>query len=267
MQVTVLGKSPSWQDAGGACSGYLVEHDQLRLVLDCGNGVFGKLRSVADYRSVSDVLITHMHADHFLDLIPLCYGLANADRLGQLSTAGRPRVLYLPPDGRRTLRAVTGACGSLELIDEWFDVIEYDPADELTIAGVRVGWCEVPHYVRTFAVQLTAADGLRFTFGADCAPNDELVRFAHDTDLLMIEGTLAEPDLEPGPGHLTPRQAGEHAAAARAHRLLVTHYSDELDPVWVAAEAAAGYGGAVELAQEGAVYAVQQGHYAPSQTA
>ena len=72
------------------------EHDQLRLVLDCGNGVFGKLRSVADYRSVADVLISHLHADHFLDLIPFSYALANADRLGQLSTAGRPRVLDLP---------------------------------------------------------------------------------------------------------------------------------------------------------------------------
>ena len=27
MRITVLGKSPAWQDAGGACSGYLVEHE------------------------------------------------------------------------------------------------------------------------------------------------------------------------------------------------------------------------------------------------
>ncbi|MEA2457545.1 MAG: hypothetical protein QOC95_517, partial [Thermoleophilaceae bacterium] len=36
MRLTVLGKSPSWQDAGGACSGYLIEEDGVAVVLDCG---------------------------------------------------------------------------------------------------------------------------------------------------------------------------------------------------------------------------------------
>ncbi len=44
MRLTVLGKSPWWQDADGACSGYLVEEDDTCLLVDCGNGVFGKLR-------------------------------------------------------------------------------------------------------------------------------------------------------------------------------------------------------------------------------
>ena len=45
MRITVLGKSPAWQDAGGACSGYLVEGGGTRLLLDCGPGVFAKLRN------------------------------------------------------------------------------------------------------------------------------------------------------------------------------------------------------------------------------
>src|SRR6202023_2395767 len=49
VRITVLGKSPAWQDAGGACSGYLIEEDDYALLLDCGNGVFSKLRSVRDY--------------------------------------------------------------------------------------------------------------------------------------------------------------------------------------------------------------------------
>ena len=71
MRITVLGKSPSWQDAGGACSGYLVEEDGFSLLLDCGNGVFSKLRHYCDYVDLDAVLISHLHADHFLDLIPL----------------------------------------------------------------------------------------------------------------------------------------------------------------------------------------------------
>ena len=49
MRLTVLGKSPSWQDADGACSGYLIEEDGTAILLDCGNGVFSKLRRYRDY--------------------------------------------------------------------------------------------------------------------------------------------------------------------------------------------------------------------------
>jgi ribonuclease BN (tRNA processing enzyme) len=41
VELRVLGKSPAWQDAGGACSGYLVVDDGTTLLLDCGSGVFG----------------------------------------------------------------------------------------------------------------------------------------------------------------------------------------------------------------------------------
>ncbi len=75
MRITVLGKSPSWQDAGGACSGYLVEDGGTRLLLDCGNGVFSKLRQRVDYTELDAVLISHLHADHFLDLVPYSYAL------------------------------------------------------------------------------------------------------------------------------------------------------------------------------------------------
>ena len=69
MLIRVLGKSPSWQDAGGACSGYLITAGDTTLLLDCGNGIFGKLRERVDYTDVDAVLITHLHADHFIDLV------------------------------------------------------------------------------------------------------------------------------------------------------------------------------------------------------
>ena len=41
MQLTVLGKSPAWQDADGACSGYLLQEGDTTVQLGCGNGVLG----------------------------------------------------------------------------------------------------------------------------------------------------------------------------------------------------------------------------------
>ena len=35
VKLTVLGKSPAWQDAGGACSGYLVQEGSTSVLVDC----------------------------------------------------------------------------------------------------------------------------------------------------------------------------------------------------------------------------------------
>ena len=99
MRITVLGKSPAWQDAGGACSGYLVEADACAVLLDCGNGVFSKLRSHLEYLEVDAVVITHLHADHILDLVPVRVGAhlraAPAARAGRRPSRAPPR-----PPGR-----------------------------------------------------------------------------------------------------------------------------------------------------------------------
>ena len=80
------------------------------------------------------------------------------------------------------------------------------------------------------------------------------MEFAKDCDLLLIEATLPRPERSGQRGHLTPREAGEHAKAAAAKRVVITHISDELDALWARHEAADAFGGPVEVAREGAVY-------------
>jgi ribonuclease BN (tRNA processing enzyme) len=99
-------------------------------------------------------------------------------------------------------------------------------------------------------------NGRRFTFGADCSPNDELCEFAMHTDMLLIEATLPRPERTGIRGHLTPGEAGEHGRRAQAKRLVLTHISDELDAGWARSEAEEAFGGAVEVAYSGAVYDV-----------
>jgi ribonuclease BN (tRNA processing enzyme) len=262
VRVTVLGKSPAWQDAAGACSGYLVEEQDFRLLMDCGNGVFSKLRRICDYVDVDAVLISHLHADHFLDLVPYSYALCYAPRQQPVPVAGWPGTdnparpqLYAPSGAAEMFRRIAGCFGNEELVEHAFVLHEYQSLDELTIGPLRVRFCEVPHYTTTNAIELSS-NGSRFTFSADCSPNEQLVRFAQDTDVLMIEATLPRPERTGIRGHLTPGEAGEHGKLAGAHRLVLTHYSDEMDPEWARAQAVETFGGPVELAEEGAVYSV-----------
>jgi ribonuclease BN (tRNA processing enzyme) len=263
VRITVLGKSPAWQDAAGACSGYLVQDDEFTLLLDCGNGVFSKLRRVCDYVNVDAVLISHLHADHFLDLVPFSFALTYAPRRQPVPVArwpgtGRPSRpdLLVPPGAADVFRRVVGSFGREDLIEEAFALHEYGTSDALVVGPLRARFCEVPHFTVTHAIELLAQGGGRLTFSADCRPNDELVRFAHQTDVLLIEATLPRPERDGARGHLTPREAGEHGKRAGARRLVLTHFSDELDATWVRAQAAEAYGGPVELAHEGAVYTV-----------
>ena len=263
MRITVLGKSPAWQDAAGACSGYLVQDDEFTLLLDCGNGVFSKLRRICDYVNVDAVLISHLHADHFLDLVPFSFALTYAPRLQSVPVAGWPGTsrpprpdLYVPPGAAEVFRRVVGSFGREDLIENAFTLHEYGTSDQLVVGPLQIRFCEVPHYILTHAVELLARGGRRLTFSADCRPNEELVRFAYQTDVLLIEATLPRPERDGLRGHLTPREAGEHGQRAGAQRLVLTHFSDELDVTWARAQATEAYGGPVEMAQEGAVYIV-----------
>ena len=250
MRVTVLGKSPSWEDAGGACSGYLVQDGAATLLLDCGNGVFSKLRAHVDYTAVQAVVISHLHADHFLDLVPWSYALQHGPRAG----SARP-VLHAPPGARDVFRRVCGAWGGEELVEEAFDLREYAVGDTLEVGDMRVEFAEVSHFVATHAVAV-AAGGRRFVFGADTRPTDALVEFARDADLLMTEATLGAGPTDPDAGHLSAADAGDHARRAGAHRLVLTHITDELDESAARRAAAEAFGGPVQVAREGAVYVV-----------
>jgi ribonuclease BN (tRNA processing enzyme) len=261
VRITVLGKSPAWQDAGGACSGYLVEEGETRVLLDCGNGVFGKLRSVVDYVDVDAVVVSHLHADHILDLVPFASALTYAprqqpvpvDRWPGTDVPARPRLLA-PRGALAAFRLVCEGGGMQPThIEAAFRLEEYAVTEEFDLGPLHVRFHAVPHYLPTHAIEVAGPTG-RFTFGADHAPSEELVAFAHGTDLLLLEATLPRPEREGPRGHLTPGEAGDHAARAQAGRLVLTHISDELDAGWARDQAGAAFPGPVEVAAEGAVY-------------
>lgn len=261
MRITVLGKSPSWQDVGGACSGYLVEAGETRVLLDCGSGVFGKLRQHIDYIDVDAVVLSHLHADHFFDLMPYACALAYAprqqpvpvDRWPGTDDPARP-ALHAPRGALQAFRTLCQAGGMFEdHIEKAFAVREYEEADVLEIGPLTIRFHGVPHYLPTFAIEVVE-DGFRLTYGADHSPTNELDEFAHETDLLLLEATLPRPERTGIRGHITPAEAGEHATRAAARRLVLTHISDELDPDWALREARSTFDGPVELAEEGAVW-------------
>jgi ribonuclease BN (tRNA processing enzyme) len=252
IRFTILGKSPAWQDRDGACTGYLARVGELRLLIDCGNGVFAKLRAHEAYERVDDVVLSHLHADHMVDLAPFAYALTYGPTLRE----GRPG-LHGPSGTRRVLRELCGAWGHASLVEDAFDLHEYEQDAELALADARLRFQAVPHYIPSNAIELRdAGTGKRLVLSGDCGPNEELVAFAQGADLLLIESTRVggEKDPEGEPGHLTAPQAGAIARRAGVARVVLTHFSDQLDRDELRRLAEAAFDGPVELAAEGAMY-------------
>jgi len=251
MKLTVLGKSPSWEDAGGACSSYLVEGGGTTMLIDCGSGALGKLRAVRDYRDVDAIVLSHFHADHLLDLIPfacaLTYGPASEEGLRKPRLIGAAGIAPY-------LERLGVAIGDPDLIVGAFAIEEYEPGVAVAVGALAVTAHEVVHIGPTHAIEVDANPG-RIVFGADGRYSEELVRAAAGADLLIAEATLPEPD-PTQEVHMSAAEAGRLASAAGAGRLVLTHISDELDLDFALEQARAEFAGATELAAEGSTYEV-----------
>lgn len=249
--LTVLGCSPSWQNVGEACSAYLVDAPGTRLLVDCGNGAFSQLRSFTDYASIDAIAITHTHGDHMLDLLPFAYALLYSPRA--LKDGLRKPTLLLPPGATDRIRQIFALIDRGELLDDAYDVQEYEAAEPIQVGSLVLEFTAVPHFVPTHAVSVRTQAGGRFVFGADHRPCEEIREFARGADLLMLEATLLMPESAVR-GHMTSAEAAEIAQAAGVDRLVLTHMSDELPRDELVAAAQAIHANTV-LAQPGDAYA------------
>src|SRR5712691_2356408 len=76
-QLAVLGAGPAWSDRPGSSgASYLVRAGVAAVLLDLGQGSFPRLIAAIEPSSLDAVLISHLHPDHFIDLVPLRHYLA-----------------------------------------------------------------------------------------------------------------------------------------------------------------------------------------------
>ncbi|MEU4701374.1 MBL fold metallo-hydrolase [Nonomuraea dietziae] len=213
MRITVLGGCGAWPTAGQACSGFLVEHDGFRLLLDLGYAALPRLLETTTAEQVDAVVISHGHPDHCADLNPLL----RARALG----GHRP-----PPLPIHALPGALSAVLALDrpgMLEEAYQVREFEAGDRLAFGPFTVDTALLPHWVPNAAVRVRAG-GTSVTYTGDGGPSPDLVALAHDSDLLIAEATYPDQMPPDDAGYLTSAfQAGQQAAEAGVGRLLLTH--------------------------------------------
>ncbi|MFC4591889.1 MBL fold metallo-hydrolase [Sphaerisporangium corydalis] len=269
MKLTVLGGSGAWPTAEEACSGFLVEHDGFRLLMDVGYATLPRLLGLpaADRTpaglgttgsrdtthgqgstgggmtagQVDAVLISHGHPDHCADLNPL---------LRARTYCAEPA----PPLPVYTLPGALDAVLALDrpgMLDDAYVLHDFQAGDRFEVGPFTVGTRLLPHSVPNAGLRLTAG-GRTLTYTGDSGPSPEVVTLARDADLLVAEATF----LDPPPGDAArylgnARQAGSQAAQAGAARLLLTHLQPGTDPDRARETAAGTFPGRVGVASGG----------------
>lgn len=250
MKLTVLGCAGTYPGPESGCSSYLVEQDGFRLLLDAGNGAVGALQRHGGLFDVDAVVLTHLHADHCVDLIAYAYARI-------YHPAGPPPVLPLyGPRGteERLLRIFDGA--PADRLRGVYDTATLVPGVR-DIGPFRVTAARVAHPVECHALRLEAG-GESLVYSGDTGPTPALTQLATGADLFLCEASWLEGSPRPAGVHLTGREAGQHASGAGAGRLLLTHLVPWGDEQRSFTEASEVFRGTVTLARAGGVYPVAQ---------
>lgn len=236
-------------DRGG--SSYYVETGAGRILIDCGPGAVQSLaRHDLPWDSLTDLVLTHFHADHIGALPGLFFGLRHG-----IPPPGRsePFDVWGPVGTRGLFDRIAAAYGDF-MLDPGFEtrVSEIKPGDEVGIGGgtVRLRCHDTPHTEESLALRfdaMTASVG----YTGDTGPSDALGGFFRGVDLLISECSLYDDQV--GDNHLSPGRVARLASAASPGLLLLTHVYPHLrgDDVPALIRAAGYEGGEIRLAHDG----------------
>ncbi|MEO5665426.1 MAG: MBL fold metallo-hydrolase [Nocardioides sp.] len=247
-RLTVVGCSGSYPGPESPASSYLLEAEQdgrtFRILLDLGNGSLGHLHRYADPLTIDAVFLSHLHADHCLDMCGY-YVMRKYHPTGP-----QPRIpVWGPPDAPgRLARAY-----DLPLDPGMTEEFDFHPhAGPVQVGPFLVETVGVVHPVDAFALKVTVG-GRALVYSGDTGPCKELTDLAAGADLLLCEASFRDGVDNPPDLHMTGSECGTTATDAGVGRLVLTHIPPWHDPQVAYAEARTTWTGQLDLAVAGMV--------------
>ncbi len=243
MDLTIVGCSGSFPGPDSPASCYLFEAEGFRLLVDLGNGALGPLQRYTGLDRIDAVCLSHLHADHCLDMCGLQV-FRTYHPSGQLA----PIPVYGPAGADLRLDRATGVESAYPM-SAIFDFVALSPGTR-EIGPFRVVTDHMNHPVETFGLRIEHG-GRAIAYSADTGLSEPLVRLAKNADVLICEASFPDVEDLPPDLHLTAAQAAEHAVKAGAGQLILTHLVPWTDRDHALEQAAAVYTGPLALATSG----------------
>ena len=243
LEVLVLGAGPAYSDTPGAVgSAFLVRGAGAALVLDLGHGTFSALARAIEPSSIAAVAISHLHPDHFIDLIPLRHYLCRME----FQPSRRLRLLApLGIDGR-----LDGVYDQPGFARSAFDIEALTPGHQ-DIGPFDLEMRAVRHAGPSFAfrVQLRRRPGPGIVYSGDVSEAEDLRPLIRSGDLLVSEATFGPGPVPPSMPHLDGPAVGRLARETSAGQLVLAHIRMGCDPAATLASAEREFAGPISIAR------------------
>lgn len=242
LRLDIVGAGPAYTDRPGATgAAYLLRYGSNSLLLDLGQGAFTRLAGLLDPGTLDAVLISHLHPDHFIDLVALRHFL-------RWGPAHPRRVRVLGPaelsDRLDALHAEPGF--SAAAMD-----IEPLAVGVMRIGPIQMQVARVTHSAESYGFRVSAGDGPGLAYSGDCGRAEDLEALIRPGDDLLCEVSFGPGPVPPDVAHLDAVSVGALAARTSVRRVLLTHLLMNFDEGETVAAVRASYAGPVTLVNPG----------------
>jgi ribonuclease BN (tRNA processing enzyme) len=245
MDLVVAGAGPAYSARPGAVgAAYVLLEDDHAIVLDLGHGAYAGLAQVVEPSTLDAVIVSHLHPDHFVDLVPLRHYL---------------RYEFEPPRRVRVIAPV-GLDRRLDDLhaEPGFSAVTLDvevlTEGQLMVGPFAVEARRITHTDDSYAFRVSASarpEAPALVYSGDCGRGDDLVPLIRPGDALLVEASFGTGPVPVDDMHLDAVVAARVATATGTGRLLLTHVLGTYDFAAVAAVARAGYAGDVRIVVPG----------------
>jgi ribonuclease BN (tRNA processing enzyme) len=223
VEVQFLGSGDALGSGGRFQTCVLVQSEKERFLIDCGaSSLIAMKRFGVDPSSIQQVLISHLHGDHFGGIPFLVLD-------GQFSR----RTLPLTIAGPTAVEARVGECmevlfpGSSRIQRKFsVDFIEFQNERETTLGPLSV----IPYAVvhpsgsPSYALRVRFKDRV-IVYSGDTEWTEVLLEAAHQADLFICEAYYLGKKVK---YHLDYRTILDHRAQLECRRILMTHMSQDM---------------------------------------
>lgn len=241
IEIIPLGTVAPYPKENKNCPGFLIKYKDYNIMLDCGNGCTRLMDLPKDLSNLK-IFISHLHPDHFGDLVSLLQAIYVYRKYGMVDNNIE---LYIPDndfvnetiddyDEDGWYKPQTIKKHSLE-----YRYIEtYAKEAEVNLIGysentfkfeyATIKTLLVPHPISTYAIRINTEYG-DITYSADTGTNNRLGTFAHNSSIFICESTFLKGQYRASNNHLYAYEAAKIAKDANVGKLLLTHFWPEIE--------------------------------------
>ena len=225
------------------CPGFLVQYGDNRILLDCGNGISKNLNLPWDLNNLT-IIISHLHPDHYGELLSIAQTSYVFNRLGYLNERIKVYIPegdkikvsedYKDTDGWSASRLVAKNLIDFDYLlrlekDSYLEYVPDKQKDKLKIDDLEISFTRNPHPIITYSTKLET-EGIKLVYSSDTGyKGNSLEDFAKDANLLICESTFIKGQIRNGNNHLFAYEAAKIAKTANVDRLLLTHFWPSID--------------------------------------